>query len=122
MRDRFLGVRLLGPQSFNAAGDTTGPAVELGGVADVAVVCLSATVTAGSIAVSAIEGSDDGTTWSAYPPESIFGALPSLNASGAASVVVDVAKRYMRAKVTCSGGTVNIVGAVTAAARKLVTA
>lgn len=102
----------LAPQSIASATTITGPAVDVRAASTVVVV-LAADITSGAVAVSAIEESDDGATFSAMDQTAVGGALPSLAADGAAHVVVRPNRPFLRVKTTTTGATVNLIAACT---------
>lgn len=112
----------LAPQSITSATSINGTAIAAGAQVEKLCFVLAAAITAGSIAILRVEGSNDGSTWTEIPAEARQGSYPSLSASGVAHLVCTVTHAQMRCVVQTTGGAPNIVACVTAVGDALATA
>jgi hypothetical protein len=95
----------LAPQAVTSATVLTGAAIDTNG--PFVTFALAANLTAGTAALSAVEASDDGSTWTAVDPALIHGTLPAAASGGTAKVGVHAAAGLkLRCKVQTTGGTV----------------
>lgn len=109
---------VVNPQNFSAAGNTNSTPVNASGAREVVFVLATGAITSGTVQISAVQESADGSTWTAVPPERIKGALAQNVAAGkAAKVAVIDPDEQVRCVVTTAGATVNLTAGVVAVIR-----